>query len=70
MEELKTVVTDTERLQSVEEIAAYLGVSKETVRAWVKKGSIPFLKVGRQYKFRLSEIDVWLDSGKSADADK
>lgn len=70
MEELKTVVTDAERLQSVEEIAAYLGVSKETVRAWVKKGSIPFLKVGRQYKFRLSEIDVWLDSGKSADADK
>ncbi len=70
MEELKTVVTDAERLQSVEEMAAYLGVSKETIRGWVKKGSIPFLKVGRQYKFRLSEIDEWLNSGESADADK
>ena len=27
-------------------------------------------KVGRQYKFKVSEIDYWIQSGKSADADK
>ncbi len=60
----------TERLYSVEEISNHIGVSKDTIRAWVKKEAIPYYKVGRQYKFKLSEIDEWVASGKSADADK
>ena len=63
-------MAETERLYSVEEIAKHIGVSKDTIRAWVKKETIPFYKVGRQYKFKLSEIDEWVGSGKSADADK
>lgn len=55
---------------SLEEIANHLGVSKETIRGWIKKGTIPNYKVGRQYKFKLSEVDTWIESGKSADADK
>lgn len=35
-----------------------------------KKGAIPFYKVGRLYKFRLSEVDAWIESGASADVDK
>ena len=27
-------------------------------------------KVGRLYKFRVSEVDEWIESGESADADK
>ncbi len=63
-------MAETERLYSVEEIANHIGVSKDTIRAWVKKETIPYYKVGRQYKFKLSEIDEWVASGKSADADK
>ena len=63
-------MAETERLYSVEEIANHIGVSKDTIRAWVKKETIPFYKVGRQYKFKLSEIDEWVASGKSANADK
>ncbi len=63
-------MAETERLYSVEEIANHIGVSKDTIRAWVKKETIPYYKVGRQYKFKLSEIDEWIASGKSADADK
>ena len=61
---------ESERLYSVEEIANHIGVSKDTIRAWIKKETIPYYKVGRQYKFKLSEIDIWIKSGKSADADK
>ncbi len=61
---------DIQRWLSVEEIANYLGVSKDTVRAWIKKETIPYYKVGRFYKFKLEEIDEWIQSGKSADADK
>ena len=63
-------MAETERLYSVEEIANHIGVSKYTIRAWVKKETIPYYKVGRQYKFKLSEIDEWVASGKSANADK
>ena len=63
-------MAETERLYSVEEIANHIGVSKDTIRAWVKKETIPYYKVGRQYKFKLSEIDEWVTSGKSANADK
>jgi putative transcriptional regulator len=35
-----------------------------------KKETIPHHKVGRQYKFKISEVDAWVESGQSADAGK
>ena len=63
-------MNDVERWLSLEEISKHVGCSKDTIRAWIKKDTIPFHKVGRQYKFRLSEVDAWIESGSSADADK
>lgn len=63
-------MSEVERWISLEDIAAHLDVSKDTIRAWIKKGTIPYYKVGRQYKFRVSEVDAWVESGESADADK
>ena len=51
---------------SLEEASIYLGVSKDTVRNWIKKTDIPAHKIGRQWKFKLSEVDDWVKSGKSA----
>lgn len=62
-------MSDIERWFSLEEISKHLGVSKDTIRTWIKKGTIPFYKVGRQYKFKVSEVDAWVESGQSADAD-
>ncbi len=61
---------DIERWYSLDEISKHLGVSKDTIRAWIKKETIPFHKLGRQYKFRISEVDAWIESGESANADK
>lgn len=55
-----------EKWASLEEVAEYLGVTKDTIRNWIKKSDIPANKVGRQWKFKLSEIDDWVKSGKSA----
>ena len=63
-------LNDTERWLSLEEISKHVGCSKYTSRAWIKKGAIPYHKVGRLYKFRASEVDSWIESGASADADK
>ena len=56
----------TEAWSSLEEVATFLGVNKETVRNWIKKTDIPAQKIGRQWKFKLSEVDAWVKSGKSA----
>ena len=61
---------DLERWLNLEEIAQYIGCSKDTIRTWIKMKTIPIYKVGRQYKFKVSEIDAWIQSGQSANADK
>lgn len=64
------IMNEVERWQSLEEISKHLGVSKDTIRIWIKKDTIPYHKIGRQYKFRISEVDAWVESGQSANADK
>ena len=52
---------------SIDEAADYLGVNKDTIRNWIKKESeIPAHKIGKQWKFKKSELDTWVKSGKSA----
>jgi excisionase family DNA binding protein len=50
---------------SLAEIAAYLGVSKDSVYRWVEIGRMPAHKVGRQWKFKVEEVDAWVRSGKA-----
>ena len=63
-------INDVERWLSLEEISKHVGCSKDTIRAWIKKDTIPYHKVGRMYKFKISGVDAWIESGQSADADK
>ena len=52
---------------SIEEAAEYLGVKSATIRDWIRKGKgIPAQKIGKQWKFKCSELDEWVKSGKSA----
>ena len=57
---------NTERWIGIEEVAEYLGVKPSTVRDWIKKTDIPANKIGKQWKFKKSELDEWVKSGKSA----
>jgi excisionase family DNA binding protein len=59
-----------EKWSSVEEVAEHLQVHKDTIRLWIKKGDIPARKVGRLWRFKISEIDEWVQSGKSSDINK
>jgi len=56
-------VSETERWLSVEEIAAHLGISKETIYRWLEKEKIPAHRVGRLWKFKASEVDQWIKNG-------
>lgn len=52
---------------NIEEAAEYLGVKSATIRDWIRKGKdVPAQKIGKQWKFKCSELDEWVKSGKSA----
>ena len=57
-----------DRWLSVDEIAEYLGVSKDTVYTWVTSKGMPGHKVGRFWKFKGAEIDDWVRAGGAATA--
>jgi excisionase family DNA binding protein len=57
-----------ERWQSVDEIAEYLGVSKDTVYTWVTSKGMPGHKVGRFWKFKKDDVDTWVRAGGAASA--
>lgn len=52
---------------SIAEAAEYLGIKTVTLRNWIKKDEyIPAYKIGKLWKFKRSELDEWVNSGKSA----
>lgn len=57
----------TNRWYSLKEICEYLGVSRDTIFKWIAIKNMPAHKVGRQWKFKLDEVDNWIKSGVSAD---
>ena len=53
---------------SIDDAAAYLGIKTVTLRNWIKKKpDIPAHRVGKLLKFKRSELDEWIASGKSAE---
>jgi excisionase family DNA binding protein len=55
-----------ERWLSVDEIAAHLGVNPDTIYKWIDRKDMPAHKVGRLWKFLVSEVDQWVKVGKAA----
>lgn len=49
-----------DRWLSVEEIAEYLGIKRDTVYKWINRKNMPAHKVGRLWKFRKDEVDEWI----------
>ncbi len=53
---------------SIDEAADYLGIKTVTLRNWIKmKPDLPAHRIGKLWKFKRTELDVWIQSGKSAE---
>lgn len=63
---MENVIKDDKWI-NIDETAEYLGVKPGTIRDWIRKEKgIPAHKIGKQWKFKCSELDAWVQSGKSA----
>jgi excisionase family DNA binding protein len=48
---------------TIEEVAAYLKMAVQTIRRYVLNREIPFHKIKKVIRFRLSEIELWVEQG-------
>ena len=52
------MATDNEPFVTVQEVAAHLKLSKDTIYSKVAKGELPSYKIGTALRFKMSEIDA------------
>jgi excisionase family DNA binding protein len=45
-----------EKLLTVKETALYLSLSDQTVRRWINEGKLNAVKIGKEFRIKLSEI--------------
>jgi excisionase family DNA binding protein len=57
----------TEPWVSVDDVVAHLKVTKDSVYRWIESRRLPAHKVGRHWRFKLSEVDEWIRCGESSD---
>ena len=56
-----------DKVLTIEELAAYLKISKSSLYKLAQKGEIPGQKVCKHWRFRRDIIDQWLAEGTSND---
>jgi len=59
-----------EKWSSMNEIAEHLGISRDTVLSWISDKNMPAHKIGRLWKFKVSEVDEWVRNNGGAVNDK
>lgn len=52
-----------ESWSSVENVAKHLGVAQDSIYRWIEARNLPAHKIGRLWKFKLSEVDDWVRAG-------
>ena len=48
---------------SVDLIAEHLGVTRDSIYRWIDRKQLPAHRVGRLWKFKVSEVDRWVRAG-------
>lgn len=48
---------------SVDQIAEHLGVTRDSIYRWIDRKGLPAHRVGRLWKFKVSEVDDWVRAG-------
>jgi len=48
------------RFLKVKEVAQYLGVSTNTIRAWVRLGKVNYSKINGAVRFDVRKVDQWV----------
>jgi len=50
---------------TTEEVLGYLKVNPRTIYRLIRNGELPAIRIGRQWRFRRSDLDAWIDRQRS-----
>lgn len=53
----------TELWVSVDQIAEHLGVTRDSIYRWIDSKGLPAHRIGRLWKFQVSEVADWVRAG-------
>ena len=53
--------TPDHEILTLEEVAQYLRLKPQTIYKWVQERRIPAVKLGKEWRFRKSILDRWMD---------
>ncbi|HOX04580.1 MAG TPA: helix-turn-helix domain-containing protein [Candidatus Paceibacterota bacterium] len=53
---------DESDILTLEEVARYLKLKPQTVYKWAQEQQIPGAKIGKEWRFRKSILDEWIDT--------
>jgi excisionase family DNA binding protein len=57
----------SDELLTSKEIAPFLGVTHpKTVERWVREKKLPCVRIGRNLRFRLGDVQLWLAQRKES----
>lgn len=45
---------------SIDDVAAHLGVRRDSVYRWIERHGLPATKIGKLWRMKLSEVDTWM----------
>lgn len=55
-------IMDREPWIGTKELCRYLSINRHTIMAWIKDKNMPAYRVGGGWRFRISEIDAWIEA--------
>jgi excisionase family DNA binding protein len=56
-----------DEILTIEDVAKYLKLKPQTIYKWAQEGKIPAAKLGKEWRFRRTAIDKWLDAAFEAE---
>ena len=59
---MNTEIKETERWVTIKEVCVHLGISRYTLNTWITKLKMPAHKIGGCWRFKISEVDKWIES--------
>lgn len=63
----RSVAMTAEPWVSVDLIVEHLGVTRDSIYRWIDRKNLPAHRVGRLWKFKVSEVDEWVRAGGADD---
>jgi excisionase family DNA binding protein len=58
--ELRMAGKQPDDVMTIDELAAYLKLSKSSLYHFARAGKVPGVKIGEQWRFQKSVIDAWM----------